>query len=90
MLVFFFYPPLYFSSPSFHSRLFLFFIAHFLTYSLFFFVLLFSQLFRAATVEKRKQYVSLVDKVKGGGGDVHIFSALHVSGEQLAQVGCGG
>lgn len=37
---------------------------------------------RSADVEKRKRYVKLVDTVKDLGGDVKIFSSLHVSGER--------
>jgi len=40
-------------------------------------------LFRAASIATRKKYVELVQSVKDGGGKVHIFSSLHVSGEQL-------
>ena len=41
------------------------------------------KLFRANNVAERRKYVELVDKVKDTGGDVKIFSSLHVSGEQL-------
>lgn len=34
----------------------------------------------------RKRYVRLVDDVKESGGDVRVFSSLHVSGEQLLQL----
>lgn len=34
----------------------------------------------------RKKYVNLVNSVKGSGGTVHIFSSMHASGEQLAQL----
>lgn len=40
-------------------------------------------LFRSADVATRRRYVQLVESVKEGGGSVHIFSSLHVSGEQL-------
>lgn len=43
-------------------------------------------LFRSKNVEERKRYVRLVDGVKDNGGDVKIFSSLHVSGEQLDQM----
>ncbi|CAG0914732.1 unnamed protein product [Notodromas monacha] len=43
-------------------------------------------LFRAQEVGKRKIYVDLVDSVRDNGGDVKIFSSLHVSGEQLDQL----
>lgn len=41
-------------------------------------------LFRSSDLLQRKQYVKLVEDVKGYGGTVHIFSSLHVSGEKLA------
>ncbi|CAB3993568.1 pelota homolog [Paramuricea clavata] len=44
------------------------------------------ELFRANDVAVRKQYVSLVESVKENGGDIKIFSSLHVSGEQLGQL----
>merc|ERR1712098_405094 len=44
------------------------------------------KLFRANTVGERKRYVSLVDRVRDFGGEVKIFSSLHVSGEQLDQL----
>ena len=37
-------------------------------------------------VAKRKRFVGLVDSVREFGGDVKIFSSLHVSGEQLDQL----
>ena len=37
-------------------------------------------------VSKRKRFVGLVDSVREFGGDVKIFSSLHVSGEQLDQL----
>lgn len=44
-------------------------------------------LFRHSTdLKVRKRYVQLVEDVKENGGDVHIFSQLHVSGEQLSQI----
>ncbi|GBG59018.1 hypothetical protein CBR_g24366 [Chara braunii] len=43
-------------------------------------------LFRNANVATRKRYVALVESVKESGGQVHIFSSMHVSGEQLAQM----
>ncbi|XP_021734427.1 protein PELOTA 1-like [Chenopodium quinoa] len=42
--------------------------------------------FRNADIATRKKYVSLVNSVKDSGGSVHIFSSMHVSGEQLAQL----
>jgi protein pelota len=44
------------------------------------------QLFRNSNVKLRKQYVQLVEDVKQAGGQVFIFSSMHVSGQQLAQV----
>ncbi|BFZ18717.1 hypothetical protein BsWGS_21756 [Bradybaena similaris] len=49
-------------------------------------LLISDELFRAQNVAQRKRYVSLVDSVKENGGDVKIFSSLHVSGEQLGQL----
>lgn len=40
-------------------------------------------LFRSDNVDERKRYVRLVDSVKEYGGDVKIFSSMHISGEQL-------
>ncbi|KAK4403946.1 protein PELOTA 1 [Sesamum angolense] len=34
----------------------------------------------------RQKYVNLVDSVKASGGTAHVFSSMHVSGEQLAQL----
>ncbi|XP_074371475.1 protein PELOTA 1 isoform X2 [Apium graveolens] len=44
------------------------------------------ELFRSSDVATRKKYVNLVDSVKDSGGTAHIFSSMHVSGEQLAQL----
>ncbi|XP_068230019.1 protein pelota-like [Palaemon carinicauda] len=43
-------------------------------------------LFRSQNIDERRRYVQLVDSVKENGGDVKIFSSLHVSGEQLDQM----
>ncbi|RWS10320.1 Protein pelota-like protein [Dinothrombium tinctorium] len=43
-------------------------------------------LFRCEDVQQRKRFVKLVDDVKESGGEVRIFSSLHVSGEQLDQL----
>eukprot|EP00455_Lapot_gusevi_P009511 TRINITY_DN1426_c0_g1_i3.p1 TRINITY_DN1426_c0_g1~~TRINITY_DN1426_c0_g1_i3.p1 ORF type:complete len:395 (+),score=98.42 TRINITY_DN1426_c0_g1_i3:124-1308(+) len=43
-------------------------------------------LFRCADVRTRRKYVDLVESVRENSGDVKIFSTLHVSGEQLAQI----
>lgn len=44
------------------------------------------ELFRASTPQVRRMYVDLVEDVRSNGGTVYIFSALHVSGQQLGQV----
>ncbi|XP_061613321.1 protein pelota homolog isoform X2 [Phyllopteryx taeniolatus] len=44
------------------------------------------KLFRHQDVPTRARYVRLVDKVRDSGGNVRIFSSLHVSGEQLTQL----
>ncbi|XP_049867522.1 protein pelota [Pectinophora gossypiella] len=44
------------------------------------------KLFRCQDIQQRKEYVSLVDSVRDNGGDVRIFSSMHVSGEQLDQL----
>ncbi|XP_050223557.1 protein PELOTA 1 isoform X1 [Mercurialis annua] len=49
-------------------------------------LLITDDLFRNADIPTRKKYVNLVDSVKGSGGTAHIFSSMHVSGEQLAQL----
>ncbi|KAJ1519834.1 hypothetical protein ONE63_004080 [Megalurothrips usitatus] len=49
-------------------------------------LLISDNLFRCQDVKQRKQYVALVDTVRDSGGDVKIFSSLHVTGEQLAQL----
>lgn len=37
---------------------------------------------RCQDVNTRKEYVELVESVRDSGGDVKIFSSLHVSGER--------
>ncbi|CAI0458914.1 unnamed protein product [Linum tenue] len=49
-------------------------------------LLLTDDLFRNADVPTRRKYVDLVTSVKGSGGKAHIFSTMHSSGEQLAQL----
>lgn len=44
------------------------------------------ELFRSTDLLTRKRYVKLVENVKDNGGDVRVFSSLHVSGEQLGQL----
>ncbi|KAL6044620.1 Translation factor pelota, variant 2 [Balamuthia mandrillaris] len=45
-------------------------------------LLLTDELFRASDIATRKKYVNLVESVKALGGNVQIFSTLHVSGER--------
>lgn len=49
-------------------------------------LLITDELFRSADIPTRRKYVDLVESVKAGGGEVHIFSGMHVSGEQLQQL----
>ncbi|XP_011044764.1 PREDICTED: protein PELOTA 1 [Populus euphratica] len=49
-------------------------------------LLITDELFRNADIPMRKKYVNLVNSVKDSGGTVHIFSSMHASGEQLAQL----
>ncbi|XP_066595606.1 protein pelota [Prorops nasuta] len=49
-------------------------------------LLISDKLFRSQNIGLRKEYVALVESVKESGGDVKIFSSLHVSGEQLEQL----
>lgn len=44
------------------------------------------ELFRSSDMKTRRDYVQLVESVKENGGEVAIFSTLHVSGEQLNQL----
>jgi len=44
------------------------------------------KLFRAQNVSDRRKMVNLVDRVREMGGEVKVFSSLHVSGEQLDQL----
>ncbi|CAN1271532.1 Protein PELOTA 1, partial [Linum perenne] len=41
---------------------------------------------RNADIPTRQKYVNLVKSVKSSGGKAHIFSTMHSSGEQLAQL----
>ncbi|KAI9322397.1 protein pelota [Dichotomocladium elegans] len=41
------------------------------------------ELFRSADMATRRKYVKLVEDVRSMGGDVRVFSSMHVSGEQL-------
>ncbi|XP_052801813.1 protein pelota-like [Mya arenaria] len=49
-------------------------------------LLISDELFRSMDLKKRRRYVKLVDTVREAGGEVKIFSSLHVSGEQLGQL----
>lgn len=43
-------------------------------------------LFRSSDIASRRKYVELVESVKQNGGEVYIFSTMHVSGEQLQKL----
>lgn len=45
-------------------------------------LLISDNLFRNQDVQTRKEYVNLVDSVRESGGDVKIFSSMHISGER--------
>lgn len=49
-------------------------------------LLLSDDLFRCAEYSQRKKYVEFVESVREMGGHIHIFSAMHPSGEQLSQL----
>lgn len=49
-------------------------------------LLISDKLFRCQDIVLRKEYVKLVESARDSGGDVKIFSSLHVSGEQLEQL----
>lgn len=49
-------------------------------------LLISDNLFRCNDFSARKRYVDLVDSVRENGGEVKVFSSLHVSGEQLALI----
>ncbi|XP_071849133.1 protein pelota homolog [Apostichopus japonicus] len=49
-------------------------------------LLISDELFRSKDIATRKRYVSLVESVRDNGGEVKLFSSLHVSGEQLNQL----
>jgi len=49
-------------------------------------LLISDNLFRSPDPNTRKRFVQLVDNVRGGGGQVHILSTMHCSGEQLQQL----
>ncbi|XP_065891097.1 protein pelota homolog isoform X1 [Dysidea avara] len=49
-------------------------------------LMLTDELFRSSDLATRQKYVALVESVRENGGDVKIFSSLHLSGEQLGQL----
>lgn len=49
-------------------------------------LLISDELFRSSDVKKRRVYVDLVESIRESGGEVKVFSSLHVSGEQLNQL----
>ncbi|GKB26302.1 protein PELOTA 1 [Tanacetum coccineum] len=49
-------------------------------------LLITDELFRSADIATRQRYVNLVNGVKKSGGTTYVFSSMHVSGEQLAQM----
>ncbi|KAG1363405.1 protein PELOTA 1 [Cocos nucifera] len=49
-------------------------------------LLITDSLFKNSDISTRQKYVKLVDSVKDSGGTVHVFSSMHVSGDQLAQL----
>ncbi|XP_031475906.1 protein PELOTA 1 [Nymphaea colorata] len=49
-------------------------------------LLIIDDLFRSSDIKTRQKYVNLIDSVKDSGGTAHVFSSMHVSGEQLAQL----
>lgn len=49
-------------------------------------LLITDELFRSADIATRQKYANLVKAVKDSGGAAYIFSSMHVSGEQLAQL----
>ncbi|XP_063077321.1 protein pelota homolog [Engraulis encrasicolus] len=49
-------------------------------------LLISDELFRHQDVATRSRYVRLVDSVRDNGGNVRVFSSLHVSGDQLNQL----
>ncbi|KAH9670893.1 protein PELOTA 1 [Citrus sinensis] len=49
-------------------------------------LLITDDLFRNSDIATRQKYVNLVTSVKDSGGTAHIFSSMHVSGEQLGQL----
>jgi protein pelota len=52
-------------------------------------LLLSDALFRTAVPAERAAWVALADSVRAAGGDAHVFSAAHQSGQQLGQARAG-
>ncbi|CAG8618543.1 3995_t:CDS:10 [Paraglomus brasilianum] len=50
-------------------------------------LMLSDELFRSADIQTRRKYIRLVESVRSHGGKALVFSSLHVSGEQLNQLG---
>lgn len=50
-------------------------------------LLISDELFRSSDIPTRQKYVALVESVRERGGTVYIFSTMHISGQQLQQVG---
>jgi len=50
-------------------------------------LLISDSLFRSNDVQLRRKYSAMVERVKKSGSKVYIFSSMHVSGEQLSQLG---
>ncbi|DAZ99217.1 TPA: hypothetical protein N0F65_008084 [Lagenidium giganteum] len=44
------------------------------------------ELFRSQDIATRRKYVDLVESVRDNGGNVRLFSSLHVSGQKLGQI----
>eukprot|EP01064_Diplonema_japonicum_P003273 TRINITY_DN1212_c1_g1_i13.p1 TRINITY_DN1212_c1_g1~~TRINITY_DN1212_c1_g1_i13.p1 ORF type:complete len:410 (+),score=94.56 TRINITY_DN1212_c1_g1_i13:90-1319(+) len=49
-------------------------------------LMILDSVFRSNSVAQRKKYVELVENVQELNGEVHIFSSMHVSGEQLSSL----
>eukprot|EP01023_Acetabularia_acetabulum_P063481 TRINITY_DN7977_c0_g1_i1.p1 TRINITY_DN7977_c0_g1~~TRINITY_DN7977_c0_g1_i1.p1 ORF type:complete len:382 (-),score=71.96 TRINITY_DN7977_c0_g1_i1:157-1302(-) len=49
-------------------------------------LLITDSLFRVNDIEKRRRYSQLVEGVRDAGGECFVFSAMHISGEQLNQI----
>jgi len=49
-------------------------------------LLISDSLFRSTDPRERRKFVDLVESVRENGGEVFLFSSLHVSGEQLGKI----